>query len=387
MNSSTQPFRLGLVVNPYAGVGGPAARKGSDEQAVQLAAREGRLALTAPARTITFLQTLLASIPANVALTVVTIPGLMGATCGRELGIALEVLPCAPAEPYSTGEDTREAAKAIAFAGVDLLVFVGGDGTARDVCAAVGTSQLVLGVPAGVKMHSSVYAVNPQMAATVVCELMAAQLVGVVQQEVRDIDEQAFREGVVKSRFYGEMLVPQGGQLIQSVKHGGFEVEELVLLDIAEHLRRHAQPQTLFIMGPGSTTLNIQKNWGLSGTLLGVDLVIEDRLLEADVDAPTINARVAEHNGPVLLVVTAIGGQGHVIGRGNQQISAQVLRQLGRKNLRVVATRSKLKSFSQRPLVMDSGDADLDREWQGYIPVITGFDDVVFYPLGFFGSA
>lgn len=386
MNNIRRVFRLGLVVNPYAGVGGPAAFKGSDDTAIQLAASAGELTLTAPQRAATFLRALQSDKPASCELTVVTAAGVMGADICTDLALPWES-QYQPADGPTTQKDTKAAVSAIVGAGVDLLVFVGGDGTARDVCSVIGTSHVALGVPAGVKMHSGVYAINPQMAASVVVELMTAELVNVDEREVRDIDEQAFRQGVVKSRFFGDMLVPQAGQFIQQVKQGGFEVEELVLVDIAEHLKHHAEDHTLFVMGPGSTTLNIQKQWGLAGTLLGVDLVCDEQLRDTDVDAATLAARVAEHDGPVLLVVTAIGGQGHVIGRGNQQLSASLLRQLGRENLRIVATRTKLKSFKQRPLVIDSGDPDLDRAWQGYVPVITGFNDVVFYPLGHFGSA
>lgn len=387
MNNARRVFRLGLVVNPYAGVGGPAAFKGSDDDTITRRAFAGLLPLTAPKRALTFLGALKAEIPSECDLMVVTVDGPMGGEACVEALVPWERANYACAHALTTREDTKGAALAIVSAGVDLLVFVGGDGTARDVCSVIGDTQVALGVPAGVKMHSGVYAINPQMAAVVVVEMMAAELVNVAKQEVRDIDEHAFRQGVVKSQFYGEMLVPQENRFVQQVKQGGFEVEELVLHDIAEHLAHYSAGNTLFIMGPGSTTLNIQKSWGVAGTLLGVDLICEGRLLATDIDAATLIERVAAHVGPVLLVVTAIGGQGHVFGRGNQQITPLLLKRLGRESLRLVATRTKLKSFKQRPLVMDSGDAQLDQAWQGYVPIITGFDDVVFYPLGYFGSA
>lgn len=381
MSNVQHSFRLGLVINPYAGVGGPAAYKGSDARDIAQAAHCGQLPLTSPLRAQTFLRGLLEGHPFDGGLTVVTVPGLMGADACAGTGHHWELVGNCPVGIQTTREDTQAAVSAIVAAGVDLLVFVGGDGTARDVCSVIGTSQVALGVPAGVKMHSSVYAVNPQMAAVVVRDLVTANLVNVAVQEVRDIDEQAFQKGVVKSRFYGEMRVPEAGRFIQQVKQGGFEVEDLVLLDIAEHLTHHSSPDTLFIVGPGSTTYHIQRNWGVEGTLLGVDVVRAGALLAADADSRVLADYVAEHTGPILLVVTAIGGQGHIIGRGNQQITAPLLKQLGRDNLRVVATRTKLKSLHQRPLVIDSGDPEIDRAWRGYVPVITGFDDLVFYPL------
>lgn len=384
MTTAMRPFRLGFVVNPLAGVGGPAAQKGSDHHDIQARAQRGELPLTAPARARSFLQQLI--VPADCALALVTVPGPMGADLLQDLAFPLELADYNPAV-HTTALDTQESVRVLLAKGVDLLVFVGGDGTARDVCRVVMATrptQPVLGVPAGVKMHSGVYAINPAMAAALVSQLLAGGLVNLGLREVRDIDEEAFRQGQVKSRYFGEMRVPEEGRFVQQVKQGGLEVEELVLLDMAEHLRREITPDTLVIVGPGSTTFGILNHWGLEGTLLGLDLLLGDRLLERDVDATTLERHVLDHPGPVLLVITAIGGQGHVIGRGNQQLTPAVLHRVGRDSLRIVATKTKLKTLSGRPLLMDSGDAELDREWSGYVPVLTGYEDAVLYPLGIF---
>jgi predicted polyphosphate/ATP-dependent NAD kinase len=383
MTPKQRQFRLGLVVNPLAGVGGPAAQKGSDHENIQARARRGELPLTAPARARFFLQQLV--VPEDCALTLVTVPGSMGADLLQDLPLRLEIADYRPAA-RTTALDTQESARALMAQRLDLLIFVGGDGTARDVCRMVPATQPVLGVPAGVKMHSGVYAINPAMAAELVSQLLAGGLVNLGLREVRDIDEDAFRQGQVKSRFFGEMLVPEEGRFVQQVKQGGLEVEDLVLLDIAEHLCREITPDTLVIVGPGSTTQELLKNWGLEGTLLGVDLLLGGRLLVHDADATTLEHYLHEHSGPTLLVITAIGGQGHVIGRGNQQLTPALLRQVGRDRLRLVATKTKLKTLAGRPLLMDSGDTALDKDWSGYIPVITGFEDVVLYPLGCFAT-
>ena len=387
MMNNCLPFRLGFVLNPFAGIGGPSANKGSDDTVIQQAAQRGDIALSASSRALTFFRHLQQSKPQSRELVVVTVAGVMGQSTLDEVGSDISY-QCVgvPSSLPTSAKDTEHAVQSIVEAGVDLLVFVGGDGTARDVCKALSAPQPVLGVPAGVKMHSGVYAINPQMAAEVVTQLMSGALVNVALQEVRDIDEKAFRQGSVKSRFFGEMWVPQETRFIQQVKQGGFEVEELVLMDIADHLQRHLEPHTLLIMGPGSTTLTIQKSWGIEGTLLGVDLIRDRQIIAMDADAQTVNRCVNDHQGPVLLVVTAIGGQGHIIGRGNQQINADMLQRIGRSQLRVVATKTKLQSLQQRPLVMDSGNPALDSAWQGYIPVITGYEDVVLYPLGYFND-
>ncbi len=379
----TEPaaFRLGWLVNPYAGVGGPAAHKGSDAEAIRLRAQRGELALTAPARAAAFWRALVPALPADRPVHIVTLAGPMGADCLPDTGAPVRLVHHQPAMP-STAEDTVRAAALLVEAGVDLLVFVGGDGTARDVCRAVGATQAVLGVPAGVKMHSGVYAISPELAAQLVAQMASGRMVGAALQEVRDIDEHAFQKGVVRAQYFGEMLVPEEEWAIQGVKQGGLDVDELILLAMADYLQQALPAEALIVLGPGSTTFHIAGNWGIQATLLGVDLVQDGTLLAADVNADDLLRRVLEHPGPVHLVVTAIGGQGHVIGRGNQQISSPVLRHIGRSNVHIVATRQKLATLSGRPLQMDSGDADLDQEWQGLMPVLTGFDQRVLYPLG-----
>lgn len=370
-------FRLGLLLNPLAGVGGPAAHKGSDAAAIQAAAAQGELALTAPARARTFLQALK---PISDQFELLTVPGAMGETVCHELGYTCKLIDYTPANP-SSYRDTEQAAAALTVAAVDLLVFVGGDGTARDVCRVTGTRQLVLGVPAGVKMHSGVYAVNPQSAAEVVKQMLAGELIGVSEAEVRDIDEEAFRRGLVKSRYFGVMQVPDEVRYLQQVKQGGQEVEELVLADIAADIEESLDDETLYIFGPGSTTHQVLQNLRWPSTLLGIDVFKGGQQLKADVSAEDLQDCLCNHTGSLALYITAIGGQGHIIGRGNQPLTPDLLRRIGRENLHVVATKTKLKNLQGRPLLMDSGDSQLDESWSGYIPVLTGYHDAVLYRL------
>lgn len=370
-------FRLGLIVNPFAGVGGPAAWKGSDASAVQQAASQGSLKLTAPARADTFLKALK---PVWPRLEVLTVPGAMGEEACRAVQLGYQLIDYTPANP-SRYQDTEQAVSRLVAARVDLLVFIGGDGTARDVCRVVGENQVALGVPAGVKMHSGVYAVNPQAAAEVVKQMVAGELVSVDEREVRDIDEAAFRQGIVKSCYFGAMQVPDAVRYVQQVKQGGREVEALVLEDIAADMAESLDEETLYIFGPGSTTHEVLQSLQWPSTLLGIDVFRQGQRLKADASADDLQALMAAHEGPVALFVTAIGGQGHIVGRGNQQLTPALLHRIGRDNVQVLATKTKLQNLQGRPLLMDSGDSELDEAWSGYIRVLTGYHDAVLYPV------
>jgi len=200
------------------------------------------------------------------------------------------------------------------------------------------------------------------------------------EAEVRDLDEDAFRENIVRARHYGEMRVIQSGHFVQSVKQGGIESEELVLADIAAHVIGDMEPETLYLIGSGKTTQAIMDDLGLENTLLGVDAVFDQQLLASDLSEQQILALLQEYTQAVA-VVSTMGGQGHVFGRGNQQFSAAVLRALGKQNIRVISTKTKLTALEGRPLIIDSGDPELDKEWAGTLEVITGYHDEVVYPL------
>lgn len=370
-------FKLGLIVNSYAGLGGPAGLKGSDGDAVRAQAMAMNSDLRAPERALRAL-TCLRGLPVDVYC----FAGEMGAAVARAAQLAVQEIGQAEQTP-SSAADTIAAARACHAAGCDLILFVGGDGTARNMVEAVGLDQPVLGLPSGVKMHSGVYAIAPEAAAAVIRQLISGELVALDACEVRDIDEQAFREGRVQSRYYGELLVPSEPRYVQAVKEGGREVEALVLDDIAAEITETLTPETLAIFAPGSTTFAITESMGLQATLLGVDLVRNGKLIATDLNANTLEQQVMAHTGPVVLVLTAIGGQGHVFGRGNQQLRPALLRHIGRENVVVVATKSKLESLNGRPLLIDTNDPALDADWTGYIRVITGYRDAVLYPLGY----
>lgn len=377
-NPQVHPLKLGLIINPWAGIGGPAGLKGSDDRELVEQALQQGAERRAAGRAQRCLQQLQRAAPET--LTILTGSGDMGEDEVRGAGFVPQVI--FHASGPGCAEDTRQAAQALQQAGVDLLLFVGGDGTARDVYAAVGEQLPVLGIPSGVKMHSGVFAISPEGAAEVVLAMMSGELVDLRLQEVRDIDETAFREGVVKSRFFGEMLVPEAGHFVQSTKDGGREVEELVLDDIVDDLQERLEPDTWYLVGAGTTPRALMDALNLPNTLLGVDIVCNEQVLAADVSGPQLEQRLQNFDGRVVIILSVTGGQGSLIGRGNQQLTPAVLRRAGRDNVWVLATKSKIKALNGRPLLMDSNDVQLDKEWSGYIPVITGYHDQILYPLG-----
>jgi predicted polyphosphate/ATP-dependent NAD kinase len=368
-------FKLGLIINPLAGLGGSVGLKGSDGQAEQA------LALGATPQAMQRATTALTELlPLRDKLDVFTVAGDMGEGVCRALGFNF-TLVYQPTTTPSTAEDTEVAVQQLQAQGVDLILFAGGDGTARNICTAVGETTTVLGIPAGVKIHSGVYAISPQAAGKLVAKLVAGELVSMSEAPVMDIDEQAFRSGVVKARRFGEMRIPAQLRYVQSVKMGGRESEELVLSDLAAYVAAQLDDDVRYVMGSGSTVAAVMNELGLDNTLLGVDVIENGQLIAKDVTAVQLLELVQGY--PSKLIITLIGGQGHVFGRGNQQLSPAVIRTIGRDNILLIASKTKLQQLDGRPLLADTGDCALDKQLTGLINVLTGYNDYVMYRLGY----
>ncbi|MBA6411107.1 MULTISPECIES: ATP-NAD kinase family protein [unclassified Pseudoalteromonas] len=368
-------FKLGLIVNPVAGLGGTVALKGSDGAHTAAKAIELGAEPKANSRTKAALEVLL---PYKERLTIYTVNGDMGEQTAKALGFNVEVVYNTFA--ITTPDDTEQAAKILKNSGVDLVLFAGGDGTARNICHAIEDTIPVLGIPAGCKIHSGVYAITPKAAGRVVEMLVKGELVTLADADVMDIDEDAFRQGTVKAKRYGEMQTPSEVRYMQAVKNGGKETDELVLADIAAHVVSQMDEDTFYIMGSGSTVEAIMEEMGLENTLLGVDLIKDQTLVAQDLTAKQLLELT--HDQSTKLVITLIGGQGHIFGRGNQQLSPVLIRAIGKENIIVVATKTKLQALNGRPLICDTGDGELDDELTGYIKVTTGFNDHIMYAVG-----
>ena len=367
---------LGLIINPLAGIGGSVGLKGSDGAEIVKEAFSRGARCKSSERTKLALQVLL---PIQDQIKIITCPQAMGETLVAEMGFSYQVLSNISSDK-TTAQDTCNAAQQLLDQKVDIILFAGGDGTARDICSIVADGIPVLGIPAGVKIHSAVYAVTPKAAGEVISQLASGQLVDVKAHDVRDIDEEAFRNNIVRAKLYGEMRVPQAGQFVQSVKQGGVEVEELVLEDIAADIVQSMEDDVLYFIGSGKTTLAIMDELGLDNTLLGIDAVLNHQLLKNDVSEIEILDYLEQYSCKA--VISIIGGQGHIIGRGNQQLSAAVLKKLGKDNLKVISTKAKVSALEGRPLIVDSGDNELDDLFSGTIEVTTGYQDQIIYPVG-----
>lgn len=378
--SSMLMFRLGLIINPLAGVGGSVALKGSDgADTVATAFDRGAVAMAEER----CMQALVLLEPFKTQLVIVTVAGVMGGNLATTLGFSRHLLSELVPLTTTTADDTRTAAKALCAHGLDLLLFVGGDGTARDIYSAVGLGPVVLGVPAGVKMQSGVYANSPQAAGRLVSLMIQGALLSLIDAEVRDIDEEAYRQGKVRSRYFGQLRVPADVRYLQNIKCGGLECEELVLDEIAADIMASMDKRGLYIIGAGTTTQAIKRALGIKGTLLGVDLVLNGELFKADATEQEIllALSVLSAQNAATLIVTLIGGQGHLFGRGNQQLSPAVIRAIGRDHIWVVASKEKLNTLNGRPILLDTGDQALNQQLSGYMRVITGYEDYVIYPI------
>ncbi|MGQ9676822.1 MAG: ATP-NAD kinase family protein [Chloroflexota bacterium] len=365
--------RVGLIVNPVAGMGGRVGLKGSDGAAVLQIARRLGAVPNSPKRAVEALARL-ASLRASVEL--VTYPHEMGAHEAVEAGFEPMVIGSI-AEGETTAADTEKAAREMRDLGIDLLLFAGGDGTAVNIYTSIGDSLAVVGIPTGVKMHSAVFALNPKAAGDLAAAYVSGGVKGTREAEVMDIDEQAFREGRVSAKLYGYLRVPVERTLVQSLKAESRGGEEASLEGIAWDIVDKMVDDYLYIIGPGTTTRGIMVKLGLEYTLLGVDVVWRRQLAGKDVNERQLSELIDGRKAKI--VVTPIGGQGFIFGRGNQQIGPSVIRSVGRENIIVVATPGKIHALNGRPLLVDTGDDEVDEMLSGYLRVTTGYNEQIVY--------
>jgi predicted polyphosphate/ATP-dependent NAD kinase len=362
--------RIGFLINPVAGMGGTVGLKGTDNlyaEAVKRGAKPGswRRALATMSR----IQ--------DCGFHFVTCSGPMGEDILVKAAIpGYDVVYHTPDRSFSS--DTRAACQRFLEAGVEMILFCGGDGTARDLFDVVRGKIPILGIPAGVKMYSSVFAVSPGAAADIMKSLSPAcgespKRIPIRDTEVVDVDEEAYRHGELKTRLYGFAKSPYVPWLVQSTKQVFEERdEERAKEEISRFLTEvvRGTPEILYILGPGTTTGSIAQQCGIKKTLLGFDAMKECRLVETDLNEKDMLG-LLDNNEKVRLVVSIIGAQGSVLGRGTQQVSPAVLKRIGVDNIIIIATPHKLQETPV--LFFDTGDPDLDGSFGDFVSVISGY--------------
>ncbi|HEX7300008.1 MAG TPA: ATP-NAD kinase family protein [Solirubrobacteraceae bacterium] len=371
MAAAPRPRRLGLVVNPIAGMGGRVALKGTDGELALRLARERGAVPVAPERAGRALRRLVAGGP---PLHVLAAPGTMGADLAATAGLDVETT----APPSAPGRDTRPADTRNAVAemrerAVDLLLFAGGDGTARDIVDTIGADLPLVGVPTGVKMHSGVFAATPDAAGAAASAYLRDPGPGALREaEIADVDEDAARHDRVAARLYGSALVPRQPNLMLGAKTPSTASADAALDALCAQVAATLPRGRLTLLGPGTTTARVLAHLGLRGTLLGVDAVRDGTLVAPDLDEAGVLALLDEADGDgdgALLLSGVVGGQGSLFGRGNQQLSPRVLRRLGRDRIEVLAAADKLLHLSPPRLRVDTGDDEVDAELSGYLQV------------------
>lgn len=362
------PARIGLIINPAAGAGGPLALHGSDGLGLQASWSADRAAAA-----LAQLGEVSGAVPHWVCG-----PGAMGEDLLRSAGFSPELVSLSHIEP-SSAADTRRLAQQMRALGLDLLLFAGGDGTARDVLSGLEQAQAgpalpALGIPAGVKMQSACFGVSPAASGRLAAAFLATRSRVTEAREVMDLDEAALREGQVLPQLYGYLASPVDPRWLQGRKTRSAPTDRLAAETLAQSLAPQLA-QGVHLIGPGSTTWALKQALGLAGSLIGVDVAVDGRLWLRDATEAQLHELTETMPQGLRLWLTAIGGQGHVIGRGNAPLSARVLRAIGPQALTVLMTPAKLQALSAQAggvLRVDSACAEVDALFSGPVQVLCG---------------
>jgi len=352
-----------LLVNPVAGMGGSVGLRGTDGDAYEKAIAMGARPVS-PSRAVDFLGRM----DADVAF--VTAPGAMGADHFANAGLEYRIVGDAP--DRTTAEDTIKAARLMMDMGADIIVFAGGDGTARDMVLAVHTDIPVIGIPAGVKIFSPAFACSARAAAAMLKAFVEGAPVR--EEDVLDIDEEAFRENRLSAKLFGSLLVPDVREFLQGGKKasttGGSARRNKEAL--AKALASMMLDDVLYLVGPGTTMNALMESMGLEGTLLGVDAVCNSALVESDVNEKDM-LRLFGQFPRRSVIVTPLGGNGFILGRGSKQFTPEVLSHIGRENIIVAGERNKISPLEC--LRVDTGDEAMDKRFCGPVRIVVDRDE------------
>jgi predicted polyphosphate/ATP-dependent NAD kinase len=371
-------MRLGFIVNPIAGMGGKVGLKGTDNILQEAIARGAEP--ISPKRATEFLKKLKQN-KDGTRIGIFTCPGNMGQTEAMDASLPAKLLPMKIAEK-TTAEDTKAAVSLLVTANVDLIVFVGGDGTAKDVFDALQGCDTtpVLGIPSGVKMYSGIFSVNPADAVDVVLAFAHKQA-EVTEFEIMDADEKAIRSDTFAVKLHGLLKGPflpahiQGSKEVSPETVGEKDNQTAIARFIMEEVPRKAT----WILGPGTTVKRVAELLGADKTVLGVDMYRNAKTIR-DVDEKRILKEIEDWQ-TAWIILSPVGHQGILLGRGNQQISPEIIKHVGKERIIVAATKSKLQSIEGNVLRVDTGDSEADKMLRGYIKVVTDYREWRLMPV------
>jgi len=364
--SGGKRLKLGFLVNPIAGMGGKVGLKGTDhvlKNALALGAKP-----VAPIRAAEFLETLKKTEQVS-AIDLITCPSVMGGDEVKSAGLKAQILPMR-LKAETTANDTNAAVKQFVALNVDLIVFVGGDGTARDILDAMrGSPNIpVLGVPSGVKMYSGIFAASPRDAADIVHDVIEKEA-QTMDFEIMDVDEKAFRNDRLSVSLHGFLKGPFVPMRLLGSKQVSPETldEHENQMAVAKFIVEEMDPKGTYILGPGTTVKCVADLLGVEKTLLGVDLYRNMTVMK-DVNEKEISSKIKDWKN-TWIVLSPIGRQGMLLGRGNQQISPEIIRKISKEHIIVAATRDKIQGIEGGVLRVDTGDAGVDAMLKGFIKV------------------
>jgi len=373
---NSSKFILGLIINPISGMGGSVGLKGTDGKNILKKAIELGGKPQANERVKEFLQGLQAF---NSKIKFITCMGFMGEISIRKFNFDYELISNPIFDEikgiYDTySEHTKIAAQEMKkMENLQLIIFVGGDGTARDILDSVGDEKPCLGIPSGVKIYSSVFSLNPKAAASTIIQFLWEEL-PLTNSEVLDIDEDAYRKGKLVSKLYGHLITPSSPEYCQYSKLSSPNSDQNNQERIANKIIEELRENTYYLLGPGTTVKAITDKLGLKKTLLGVDLLYNNQIIASDLNEQQILTYLNKH--PTKIIVSLIGRQGFLFGRGNLQFTPTILKLIATSNIIIIATKFKLAMIPDHCLRIDSRDSNLDNEMRGLYKVITDYDEI-----------
>ena len=368
--------KIGLLINPIAGMGGKVGLKGTDGNDI-LAEAISRGAVPESARKAIKALEKLHPLKADIQFSVAS--GEMGQDLVDELDFKYEVIHQIHNEP--SAEESRLLLEKFLEEDVELILFAGGDGTARDVADTLPFEKTipVIGIPTGVKIHSPVYAVTPEDAGELAFDFLCDKPLAILEKEVIDIEESAFRRDEIITQVYGYLHVPYDESHMQNLKAPSLQSDAEAQISGALQVIDDMEQNVFYIIGSGSTTHRILEELGFTGTVLGIDVVKNKELVAKDVYEQQILDIIGD--SPAKLVVTPMGGQSYIFGRGNQQLSDKVLAKLEKEDLIILSTPTKLSSLKRQPLLVYTGNPEIDQKMSGFYKVVTGYGQYSMYKV------